>query len=229
MSSSSASDPLSSTKLDAPPKFDGKGSFHLWKARFISFLNIKNLSSLLQDPDSEDDEKAAESVKETKTKAQRLTKLNYFLMISLSDDVLAKLVHLDGDPIGMYRKLLSIYESGTTANRVSLREQLNNAYIKNEESFDSFVGRLNTLRTQLTDVGEEPKESEMIYTVLRGVKSKYKSVVDTLKITPPKITDGGNGENKKEVTFTSEGAVVVDVHTKEKVLEARRVGDLYIF
>src|SRR5207248_8319697 len=114
---------------------------------------------------------------------KRINKVGYALMRALSDDVLRKVIEYQNDPVRMWSKLVSNYESATVANRVALREQLHNCILKKDEKIDDYVARLTRIRLALTDINESPTESDMIYTLLKGVKTKYKSLVESIKVS----------------------------------------------
>ena len=69
------------------------------------------------------------------------------------------------------------------ANRVGLREQLHSCMLKKDEKIDDYIARWTATRLALTDINEAPSESDRINTVVKGVKTKYKSLVESIKVT----------------------------------------------
>ena len=69
------------------------------------------------------------------------------------------------------------------ANRVGLREQLHSCMLKKDEKIDDYIARWTATRLALTDINEAPSESDRINTVVKGVKTKYKSLVESIKVS----------------------------------------------
>jgi hypothetical protein len=113
--------------------------------------------------------------------------------------------------------LVATYESATVANRVALREQLHGCTLKKDEKIDDYVARLTQIRLVLIDINEPPTESDMIYTLLKGVKTKYKSLVDSIKVSI---------DVNKQQTFTFDQVVSqLRDHEEAEALEENRDKD----
>jgi hypothetical protein len=108
------------------------------------------------------------------------------LMLALNDDevLMTGAQVTDGDGAGMWKALVTRYESQTRASKAHMRKMLHTTRMKADEPFDMYRARLLHCVHRLRDMGESVSDGELVFRLLEGLpgSESYEMVQKTLEL-----------------------------------------------
>jgi hypothetical protein len=193
-----------------PIPFNGKG-FSDWKFRFECLADLAGCSAFLREPspsspelsasekEAKHDQKEKGSKKPSSSsspvssaspssplvdgKETELKKWLYNMLVaSVGESVLPLIRSVPrGDPLGVWKALLSHYERNTFAHKRQLRRELHSTVMKDNESFSVFAERINELVRVLTGMGEVISDADRAAALLDGLPKSFAPIVITIE------------------------------------------------
>ena len=158
--------------------FDGS-NFLLWKTQIQAWCEGMGYLQYLEEP-------AAESSPLTPEQHLKANKTKASLVCSLKPNVLGSLVEdsQNGKPAHqLWSKLIEFYERKNTQFKHSLREQLYGQHLKEDEDMSSYTQRIQQVALRLTNIGDDPSDSDLVYAILRGLPLTYSAIVAHARMT----------------------------------------------
>lgn len=174
----------SSTSMLNLLKYNGK-SFHLWKRTMLAYLMSKKLSKAVElvIPDLDAEEAKQEDVNARNQLLEKAQEAYTILWMSLNENIKVLFLHVKmGDAHGLWKSLLSKYESKTVANKLHIRNQLLNCKMQSNEEFEDYLARINKRVSELESMGSMVQPDELCCMVLNGLPSEYEPLVQALEI-----------------------------------------------
>ena len=182
-----SNDAVSSSVLSSL-KFNGSANnFAQWKTRMEAYLEDKELLDVVENPVLGIDEEAKVEFSSTYTNIngqdmiKKSKKAYAIIMMALGDEQLQLVMDVKrGNAYRVWKKLLEQFERKTQTNKILVRRQLQSVTMKENESVNSYVARINQLVMLLVGIGEKVSDTEKISVLLNGLPDEYNSVVDSL-------------------------------------------------
>jgi hypothetical protein len=179
------------SSISSALKFSGN-NFALWKMKMLAYMEDKELlEALLDDPitingtkygkaktisllgkTKEEVKSDATANKESAAKDEKIKELQKkamkaytILILSLQDEQLQLIIDVPrGNAYGVWTRLLQRYERNTVASKTQARNMLNQCKMKNEESVDSYISRIQRLVMSLSEMGSVlSNDDSMVY------------------------------------------------------------------
>jgi hypothetical protein len=185
-----------------PPLYNGKSSFSAWKHKVLAYLQSLGLKDVVVSSATETQVQGSLNPVQTRsssstmndstemtsdliTSATKRRDKAYAILLNLLDDSLIELISSVsvGDAAGVWKILLSTYETKSTAQLCQkLDELLNLKFAGTGESFDVYKARFTNLCIEVKEMDEDLSSKIKRYIFLRGLPESYASLVQSLKI-----------------------------------------------
>lgn len=103
------------------------------------------------------------------------------LMLSLDDARTQMVLHIkEGDAAGVWRTLVSQYESSSMASKAHTRSMLHKT--KMDPAVDLYKSRVVELKMRLEAMGETVSDGELVYVILEGLPAAYSALKQSLSV-----------------------------------------------
>jgi gag-polypeptide of LTR copia-type len=123
------------------------------------------------------------TAKELATLVQKSRAAYGAILRSISDTLLVQVEQgiTKGDAHALWSNLLAKYERKTVASQHHTRGKLHAMKMERDESFDSYLSRVQEVCIRLVDMHCPVNDAELVYVVLQGLPPMYEFVVESLK------------------------------------------------
>ncbi|PVA08394.1 hypothetical protein DC366_19540, partial [Pelagivirga sediminicola] len=153
------------TKLE--DKLEGDDNFRAWKYRIGLIVEENELESYVkEDIPIREDEEAKVLHKNNLVKAKRIiaNSIKYHLIPHVSSLK---------TPKEMFDSLTKLFEGKNINRKMTLRNQLKNVKIQNEETMQSYFTRVSRIKEQLEAIEEDLENGEIVMTTLNGPRRSW--------------------------------------------------------
>ena len=158
-------------------------SFHAWKPFIRAYLSGKNLLDTIN-PDvlNEDEVKESESKLTGKEVRKQKNEAHAILFKSMNPSLFQlfedESVYPLGDPLTLWKGILTHFQMDTLTNKNYLRTQLYQSKMKPHETVDVYVSRIQQLSRSLKSIDTkwQPDDAELNYFILNGLPDSYKPI-----------------------------------------------------
>jgi putative lipoic acid-binding regulatory protein len=165
-------------------KLDGASNFRAWKTR-IDLILAKNkvldiVKGNIVKPEFEEGKEkepqnvaAMEKFKDVDINAMSI------IVDSIKDHLIPYISHLDSSK-NMYDALTNLFSVRNIGQVMSLKNELRDMKMNNDDSITSYFVRISQLRDQLQAIGETISEKELVNIVLNGLPKMWDAFVASM-------------------------------------------------
>jgi hypothetical protein len=163
--------------MKSEKKLDGASNFRAWKTR-IDLILAKNkvldiVKGNIVKPEFEEGKEkepqnvaAMEKFKDVDINAMSI------IVDSIKDHLIPYISHLDSSK-KMYDALTNLFSIRNIGQVMSLKNELRDMKMNNDNSITSYFVRISQIRDQLQDIGETISEKELVNIVLNGLPKTW--------------------------------------------------------
>ena len=155
-------------------KFDGKNDFNLWRAKMMAHLGNLGLDEALKG-----ESKMPTSLSE-KEKSEILKKARNTIVLSLSDQILRKVVK-EKSAAEMWLKLEQLFMTKTLPNRIYLKQRFYGFKMEENKSIDENIDDFTKLVADLAILDVEIDDEDQAIFLLNSLPKQFDHLKDTLK------------------------------------------------
>jgi gag-polypeptide of LTR copia-type/Domain of unknown function (DUF4219)/Zinc knuckle len=154
-----------------------------WRILMKAFLVKKNLWEVVEGSET----LPAGSPNTKPVRAFRRKQAEAIAEITLHVEVPQLSFIRDDDPAVVWDELAAIHQARGMATRLSLRRRFWRLQLRENDSMQFFISSARRLATQLTEIGFNVDDEDLILVLTGGLPPSYENFVVTLDATPPSL------------------------------------------
>jgi hypothetical protein len=153
-------------------KLDGASNFRAWKTRIDLILAKNKVLDIMKPEFEEGKEKESQNIAAMEKFKDVDINVMSIIVDSIKDHLIPYISHLDS-PKKMYDALTNLFLVRNIGQVMSLKNELCDMKMNNDDSITSYFVRIYHLRDQLQAIGETISKKELVNIVLNGLPKTW--------------------------------------------------------
>ncbi len=126
-------------------------------------------------------DESKEEIQERNQLVEKALEAYTIIWMSLGDNIKGLFFNIPmGDAYSLWKALLNKYESKTIVNKLHLRNQLMKCKMQEDESFDSYISKINKYAGELEGMGSKIEEDDLMSVVINGLPETFETLVQSI-------------------------------------------------